>query len=375
MIKILQFGHFSQDHNAGGIETYVQMLLNHAPLDSYSVNLVAHDGWQFESRETPLSRTIKVPRLMSLARTSICPTMGYWALKLHKIHAFDVVHLHFPDPMAHSAAYWLPSSIKKVITWHSDIINQKRLLPFYWPWLKHIVKKANAIITSTDLPLAFPQLNRLSVPSQRHSIPFGIDYKELYTYDREAAEHIKKVYAPKTIIFALGRHIYYKGFEYLIKAMSNLPNAVLLLGGIGPETPKLQTLINTLGLNAHIILLGFIPMSQRAQYYHAADIFCFPSIMPNETYGFVQLEAMACQKPIVNCQLNNGVNSIMPHEIAGLTVPTHDVESLSKALHLLINNPQLRQRLGYQGQRRVQKYFSATTMAEATYKLYQDLVS
>ena len=71
------------------------------------------------------------------------------ARRLHRQHQFDVVHLHFPDPLGHLAALTLPRTVRRVISWHSDIVKQKWALSLYSPFLRSFVRDADALIGAT----------------------------------------------------------------------------------------------------------------------------------------------------------------------------------------------------------------------------------
>ena len=306
--------------------------------------------------------------------------MPWLARALHRAHEYDVVHLHLPDPMAHLAAAFLPKSVKRVITWHSDIVRQKRLLKLYRPFLKSLLNQADAIIIPTPAhALSSSQLTAGRNPERYHVVPFGIDYGP---FDRAAQQRPKIAElrarlgggdkAP--ITFAVGRHVYYKGLEYLIRAMADVPQGVLVIGGDGPLTANLRAVSTSLGLEARVRFVGRIPDAELPFYYHACDIFCMPSVAPAEAFGLVQLEAMACGKPVVCCELHNGVTYVNRDGETGLVVPPRDPRALADALNQLSHHPTLRLRLGEQGRHRAQTEFSVDTMVAGTLGVYQSLL-
>ncbi len=375
MLKVLHFGRFYSEQ-FGGIERNVADLLAGLSKVIHVDNLVAHERFRTEIVQQPNYKIYKVASLGVVASTALCPTMPYWVRRLYRQHHYDIAHLHFPDPMAHLASYFLPKSVKRVITWHSDIVRQQRLLKIYQPFLQHIIKQADAIIAPT--PKHFSSSVLLNTAANAHKltvIPFGVDTQRYSNYhDQEKIAAIRTQY-PGKLIFALGRHVDYKGFEYLIKAMPMLNEATLLLGGQGPLTESLKTLVQELNLQHKVLFLGRINDDILPAYYHATDIFCLPSITPNEAFGLVQVEAMACQKPVVCCELNNGVTFVNQHGQTGLVVPPADSQALAKALNQLLANPELCQQFGRNGQARVQQFFDPAMMISETLKLYESLAN
>jgi len=109
-------------------------------------------------------------------------------------------------------------------------------------------------------------------------------------------------------------------------------------------------------------------------YYHAADVFVLPSINRSEAFGLVQVEAMACGKPVVNTQLESGVTFVSRHEETGLTVPPSDANALSHALSTLLKNPEMRSRMAAAARHRVATEFNVEVMAQRTLAVYESVM-
>ena len=83
------------------------------------------------------------------------------------------------------------------------------------------------------------------------------------------ADEIRARYPGKFLLFALGRHVYYKGFEYLIRALADVPGAVLALGGQGPLTEELRRAAREAGVAERVDFVGRIPDRELAAWYYA----------------------------------------------------------------------------------------------------------
>ena len=238
-LRVLQFGRFNNAEQNGGIERHMQLLCEGLCALNVDVTyLVAGDS--LSSKTSTICTQCGGYDLVEAATfgtyfsTAASPMQIIKALLLHKQNPFDVVHLHLPNPLAHMASLLLPKSIKRVITWHSDIVKQKRLLSVYLPFLRHFVSTTDAVIaatpahftSSTQIPVDYPA-------NKRHVIPYGRDFTDLALTPSttELCESLKtKARSTSTsghIIFALGRHVYYKGFDVLIDAMQQV-NAQLM---------------------------------------------------------------------------------------------------------------------------------------------------
>lgn len=369
-MNVLSLGRF-YPASFGGIERHIELLHDNLGPDVNVDSIVVSRGLSHKEFMLHGRRIIQVPCVGVVASTPICPTLYSLVRKLSREKKYDVVHLHFPNPMAHFAAYSLPKPTKLVITWHSDIVRKKKLLRLYFPFLKHIVRRADALVAASPKNFeSFEQLKLIGDPKKFHVVPFAIDPEPFLEVSIERIQSIKNQYADRFIIFALGRHVYYKGFEYLITAMQWVNNAVLLLGGQGPLTSILKKQVEELNLEEKVKFLGSIEEADLPAYYHAADVFCLPSIKPSEAYGLVQLEAMACKKPVICCELNNGVTFVNQHEITGVTVPPHQPHAFAEAIIALQNNPRLRQTFGENGFKRVTETLSISSMVKAMESVY-----
>jgi len=109
-------------------------------------------------------------------------------------------------------------------------------------------------------------------------------------------------------------------------------------------------------------------------YFQACDVFCLPAVNQAEAFGIVQVEAMACGKPVVSTKLNNGVDFVNQDGISGYTVTPSDVGALAQALNTLLLDDALRTRLGQQALQRAVQEFSLTSLREKTLKVYQQAV-
>jgi len=373
VIRVLTFGRYADD-NFGGLERYV-FELGHALEGEVSfVNIVAQRG---PRPDVPMAgETVYARAVAHLGGTPVCPSMPWHALRRHWRQPFDIVHLQFPaDPMAHLAYALLPRTVKRVISWHSDIVRQQGLLKFYRPMLDRSLQDADAIIAATPAHISSSeQLAPVRDSARFHVVPYGFDLSRFLTRP-PLADEIRQRYAGKFLLFALGRHVYYKGFGFLIRALASVPQAMLALGGQGPLTAALQRIARDAGVADRVDFVGRIPDRELPAWYHACDVFCLPSVEPAEAFGIVQVEAMACGKPVLCCRLDNGVNWVNRDGETGLAVPPADPAALADALTRLRDDAALRARLGEEGRRRATSVFSAQAMARGTLAVYREVLS
>jgi rhamnosyl/mannosyltransferase len=203
-------------------------------------------------------------------------------------------------------------------------------------------------------------------------IPYGIPLEQFNTCDHAEVARIKAQYGPRLII-SVGRLIYYKGFEQLVEAMRHV-NGHLLIVGEGHLHEDLQGKAKARQLEDKISFLGEIHNQNIVPYYQASDVFALASVARSEAFGIVQLEAMACGKPVVNTNLDSGVPSVSLDGVTGLTVPPADPEALAAALNKLLDDAELRQSYGRAARARVEQEFDQDIMLARMLKLYSGVL-
>jgi rhamnosyl/mannosyltransferase len=371
MMRVLCFGRFC-DAEPGGMQSHVACLLQSLQDKVEFLHLVpSRDARsaRFTLGKTPVIRAASWNIDGSLA---LSPGLIRAAWRQHRAKPFDIVHLHLPDPMSHLASCAIPASVPRVISWHANIVRQKYLLKLYQPWQDHLLRQAAAIVVATPEHLRADALSAPGILKKSHVIPYGVDLSN-FAKPHPLTQTLREKY-PGPRIFALGRHVSYKGFDVLLEAMSLLPDDVqLLLGGTGPLTQELRQQAEAPDIVRRVHFLGKIPQSELPACYQACDVFCLPSVTQAEAFGIVQLEAMAAGKPVVNTNLDNGVNFVNQDGVTGLTVPPGNPQALAAALRTLLQDKPQRLRLGANAQARAEREFSLEAMAERTHALYAGL--
>ncbi|HOL90304.1 MAG TPA: glycosyltransferase [Candidatus Pacearchaeota archaeon] len=368
-MKALQFGKFFPP-DVGGMENFIYEITENLSQKINCDVLCSNSKNKTVVEKRDKYTIIRTASLGKIFSTSISPTMIYQLKKI--CNNYDLIHIHLPDPMASLAYFVVRPKTKLVIHWHSDIIKQKNFLIFYKPLQNWLLNKADKIIV-TSFNYLNESKNLKKYKDKCVVISLGINPKNLKINQNKVKE-IKNLYKDKAIIFTLGRLVYYKGFSYLIKAMQNI-DAYLLLGGEGPLKEKLQKEINDLKLNNKIFLLGKIKNEEIGSYYQSCDIFCLPSISKAEAFGLVQIEAMYFGKPIVSTNIKgSGVGWVNQNNITGFVVPPRDSEALADAINKILNDKELKEKLGENGKKRFEREFNIKVIGKKILNLYKDII-
>ena len=261
---------------------------------------------------------------------------------------------------------------KIVLHWHLDIVKQKFIKFFYFPFQTHLLKKADAIIvTSPDYLDASKDLQEYR--NKCKVIPIGINSSYLKE-NISFREKLTKKYANKKVVFSLGRLTYYKGFKYLIDAAKELDkNTIILLGGIGDLQKEIETQIRKQKLEDRVILLGKIPQENIGEYYRRADVFCLPSVERSEAFGIVLLEAMSFGCPLISTSMGSGVSWVNQQNKTGLVVEPKNPTKLAKAIKQIVGNDELSLEFSNNARKRYEEEFQLDTMVKRTLELYNEL--
>jgi glycosyltransferase involved in cell wall biosynthesis len=366
-LTVLHVGKFYPPH-MGGMETHLRALCGELA-KSLDVRVIVA-GDRSGAGEEMLDGVLvtRVPTAVTLASTPLCPAM---ALKIRE-HPSDIIHLHFPNPMAVLAYLASGHRGRLVVTYHSDMVRQKFLGPLFEPLLHRVLRRSAAIIvTSPNYLRSSPVLARHQ--ERCHVIPLGVPIEDFEHSDPLAPSAIREQHGDRLII-SVGRLVYYKGFEYLIRAMTRV-RGKLLIAGVGPLGAKLGELASQLGVAGRVGFLGKIDHQQLVACYHASKVFVLASVARSEAFGIAQVEAMATGLPVVNTQLDSGVPFVSLHEQTGLTVPPADPEALAAAINRLLDDENLRLAYGHAARLRARREFSLDAMASRTAALYGQIAA
>jgi rhamnosyl/mannosyltransferase len=200
-------------------------------------------------------------------------------------------------------------------------------------------------------------------------IPIGINISK-YEPSTNPASSIPMSRDCTSLLF-VGRLVKFKNVKYLLDAVENI-NVELIIVGAGPQLNTLKHRADELNQTNKTHFLGHVDRETLHDCYAAADVFVLPS-QPPESFGVVQLEAMAYGTPVINTDIPTGVPWVSKDGETGITVPPSDVEALRDAIKTLVADPDLRAEYGANARERVENLFGQDDMIYKTKKLYNRL--
>jgi len=295
----------------------------------------------------------------------------------------DVVHYPYFEPFFLTLPIF--SKNRKIVTVH-DLI--PLVFPEHFkPGLKGMLKwqlqrlsllNADAIITDSESSKK-DIVKYVGVNSEKVRVVYlaaGSDFKIINS--KEKIENVREKYnLPEKFILYVGDVTWNKNLPRLMEAVFKINTPLVMVGKalaeekIDTQNPWNKDLVKVQKLaekNQNIFRLGFVPSGDLVSLYNAATLFVMPSIY--EGFGLPVLEAMACGCPVVTSR--GGSLAEVVGE-AGKYVDPYDVDSITRAISEVFNNPNMQKELSQKGIIQAKK-FTWNKTANETMDVYKNIV-
>jgi len=230
------------------------------------------------------------------------------------------------------------------------------------------------------------------IPDERiHIIYNGIDTDEYHPVTQDDAIRRHGIDPAVPFVLFVGRIARQKGIVHLVNAIRHMDAGfqVVLCAG-APDTPEIAAEMQAAVAAAQARRPGIVWIQEMVdkataiQLYSHAALFCCPSIY--EPFGIINLEAMACETPVVASAVG-GIKEVVVDGETGFLVPLDQLNQspfepvdpdqfardLAAKINLLMADPALRARFGRAGRRRAEQLFSWKAIAAQTRDLYLSL--
>jgi D-inositol-3-phosphate glycosyltransferase len=250
-----------------------------------------------------------------------------------------------------------------------------------------LLSSVDMVIAATMAELAQLQWLYQADTERITIIPPGVDRSRFYPIPPDEAKEFIGIPAEDRMVLYVGRIEPLKGLDILIDAMGRFCQEgkikqkqlnLAVIGGEPDASPemmtaemtRLQALREKYDLGEMVTFLGKRSQDTLPYYYSAAEVVVVPSHY--ESFGMVALEAMACGTPVVASQVG-GLAFLVKDGETGFTVPVGDPEALCVRLRSLLNDRELRRRMGQNAAAFAREY-DWTRVAEQVIELYQKVV-
>lgn len=272
----------------------------------------------------------------------------------------DIVHTH--GYRSTLIAYAARLNVKCVNTCHGIIVDPtSRLRLWQWAALRAMKRHRRTIACSDYVRqwLLTEGLDARRVHTIRNGCPPPPDDADLSL--RAAFEEIDHPF----IAVYVGRLVSGKGVEIFLEALAELNGITAIIVGDGPLRDELKDKAEGHGVQARFV--GRV--DDPGKYYDAADVVVLPSNM--EALPMTLIEAASRGIPAI-ASLVGGIPEVVYDGITGMLIPPNDVESLSRALHYLQENPDRCKDMGVEAKERWLKNFSLEPLGAQLAQTYLD---
>jgi glycosyltransferase involved in cell wall biosynthesis len=360
-MKILHVGKYYPPY-LGGMETVLENQVLGLLDSGHEVSVLVSGSTSTERTET-IGREGGSAVLTRLARLGVLasqPLTPGLVQTLHRIlQSFqpDLVHLHFPNPLlawAWQVQPWLTGGrpLPPMLVWHhADITRQRLGRMLVAPVVKRCLAQARGISVAAE-GLAEGSSDLAPFRAKVRVIPFGLPPEP---WVQVAGEH-------QGPFLFIGRLVPYKGIEVLLEAMAQVPGARLVLVGDGPLAGSLRRLVSARGLDSRVELAGRVPRNRLLDLMATARGLVLPSLDSSETFGLVQLEAMAAGLPVIASDLPTGIRQVGVPGRTCLLTPPGDAQALAARLQHLLAEPDQARSMGEAGRERFLAHFTRQHM-------------
>jgi len=335
----------------GGVTEHVQHLYENLRLRGHDVRIIsASHGFQrsTEGDVIRLGKGFSVPTNGSVGTITFSPRYVSQVERMLDEERFDLLHFHEPFVPFLSPVVLRQSQSVNIATFHA----YAGFSPAYEIGSRILRGYAARLHGRIAVSAAARHFIDRFFPGDYKVIPNGVDVVRF-----QRAVPIARWKDGRMNILFVGRHEPRKGLLDLLKAYRLMRKAGcqcrLLIVGSGPQEREARRYVMTRRLQ-DVVFLGRVSDAEKAQLYRTADVFVSPAT-GRESFGIVLLEAMAAGTPIV-CSDIHGYKGVVRRNEQGLLVPPRDPKALAAATLRLLEDPELRARMGASGRARAEEF-------------------
>lgn len=271
----------------------------------------------------------------------------------------DLIHYHFPYPLADCLHFAARVQKPCVMTYHSDIVKQRWLGRLYRPLMYRFLAQMDAIIATSPQYAASSDVLR-SFAHKVSVIPIGVGPRDLCR-----GRGIRDGWhLPPRFFLCVGALRYYKGLSFLITALKGTPCHVVLAGD-GPFRQALDQQIKKEGLQEQVTCLGQVTEEEKHLLLERSEAFVFPSHLRSEAFGIALAEAAQAGKAMISCDIKTGTSFINRHQETGLVVKPACAEALREAMCFMWHHPAQVKRWGAAAKTHAAAVLSLSAMTSA----------
>ena len=324
--------------------------------------------------------SLRTVRWLRRAISPLCDALAFLELvRIFSREKFDVVHTHSSKAgiLGRLAARW--TGVPLIVhTVHGFAIGPYHhpLRNFLYRALERFAaRRTDVMIYVTGALMA--EAGRLGLrPRQSCIVPSGFDW-EMFAGARQRREEIRRrlgIAEREVVIAKVARFFPLKGHEQLFRALGPLlekyAHLKFLLVGDGILKSHFQEIVKTAGWSDRVLFTGLIPSPAVADHLAASDILAHTSLREGLARAIPQ--AFACRLPVV-CYDIDGVADLVADGESGFLVKAFDAGGLERSLATLVEDADLRRRMGEKGSALAKEKYALGSMVRALDAIYRGI--
>jgi glycosyltransferase involved in cell wall biosynthesis len=314
---------------------------------------------------------LRIGTTLTIASQPISFTYRRKLQKMIDVYKPDFIHLHLPNPLIATYILTLNLHGAKIIShWHADILGKNYFYPFYKPFENKLLEKSYKIVATSEM------YKNYSIPIKNFKaktviLPNTVNETKLHLFEgeQEEIEKIRAKYNYKKIVFFVGRHVPYKGIDFLMEAEKVITeDCIIVIAGTGELTESLK---NKVGENQRIKFIGRLSNNELKYYLYASDVFAFPSHNRSEAFGVALAEALYCGLPAVSFNIEgSGSLWVNKDKHTGFIVENRNVSEFAAAISKILASDELRNEMSKNAVQWVKSNFLKDQIIPIMHEIY-----
>lgn len=273
----------------------------------------------------------------------------------------DLIHYHFPWPVADLLHLTATRKAPTIVTYHSDVVKQRVLGWLYKPLQQRFLNSVDRIVATS------PQYASTSIALRKFAhkttvIPIGV--ADRVPPDASLIRSWRDRVGEDFFLF-VGALRYYKGLPFLMEAARICGLPVVVVGGGESRLTDVPP---------NVVFVGAVSDEDKEALLSLSRALVLPSHLRSEAFGIALIEAARAGKPMISCEIGTGTTFVNIHEETGLVAPPAHPAALAEAMRRLGVAPELAYQMGEMARRRYEQLFTAREMAQAYKALYEEVV-
>lgn len=347
----------------GGVENYALNLCKELS-KKHDVKVFCADEGGKGVKKVGNIKVFRHRTLFKIANTNV--TQGF--AKTLREQDFDLMHTYLPTPYSCDLSVKIAEEkgVPSIVSYCNDVVGSNPLTSVAASaYNKFVLRRTlrdcdKIVVINPDYARMSPHLK-----SFRHKvefIPVGVD-NDKFVNKRQGRKSRRIGF-----LSLLDESHEYKGLPVLLRALKQVPNTELVVGGEGRLKEHYQKKCEQLGISDRVAFKGFIPENELASFYSSLDAFVLPTTSSKqEGFGMVLVEAMMCGANVVTTS-EVGMQAFLKENGFGKVVKPGSANALAEAIKKTLNNPEKIDR------KMLVQNFGKQAVAKKFEKLYEELL-